>query len=57
MTPEELETALAKIRANMCPEEVFPREELLKWARTHEEPQNIYSVSEMLVAIRFKEPE
>jgi len=57
MTPKELEAAIAYIRDNCTPGDVFTREELIDWIADHEEPTDVFPIRKLVLAVKYSKVE
>lgn len=53
MTPEELEAAIAYIRENLHPTDVFERHELIDWIAENEEPTDVFPIRKLVLAVKY----
>lgn len=54
MTPEQLTAAIAYIRENCTPTDVFTREELIDWIAENEEPTDVFPIRKLVLAVKYE---
>lgn len=57
MTPEQLAAAIAYIRENCTPTDVFTREELIDWIAENEDPTDVFPIRTLVMAVKYSKVE
>lgn len=57
MTPEQLAAAIAYIRENCTPTDVFTREEIIDWIAKNEDPTDVFPIRTLVMAVKYSKVE
>lgn len=57
MTEQELAAAIAYIRENCTPTDVFTREKIIDWIAKNEDPTDVFPIRTLVMAVKYSKVE